>query len=57
MPTDKPSKPPAHDDGNKRLQEQVERFRESVQDRPREVSPRDPAPPAPPRPPIKRSEK
>lgn len=57
MPTDKPSKPPAHDDGNKRLQEQVERFRESVRDRPREVSPRDPAPPAPPRPPIKRSEK
>lgn len=57
MPIDKPSKPPMRDDGNKRLHEDVERFRESVRDRPREVAPRDPAPPAPPRPPWKRSEK
>jgi len=57
MPNDTPSKPPSRDDGNKRLHEDVERFRESVRDRPREVAPRDPAPPEPPRPPLKRSEK
>ena len=57
MPNDKPSKSPGQGDGNKRLNEDVERFRESVRDRPREVAPRDPAPPAPPRPPTKRSDK